>query len=338
MSSAHDNHTALTPDEQSKQLSALQWLAIALGVAVAVSLCITAGRWQWHRHEARDAVIHTIVANYESDPEPLEQLVPTISSTLPDSEVWARATVTGHYLPQYSALLRNRPIESTPSVHVLVPFVTDAGNTMLVNRGWVPFDTNVDRPSVLPEPPEGTVEITVHLRKTEPATDRKAPVGQVQAINIAAAIATGLEYGGGTAVDLPNVYENVYGSLDSESPAATDPINRLPKPSTDPKSHLSYAFQWWVFAIGAATGFVVLIVREIRRKNGTSKDQSNPFAQLNRIENTEHDNSQDGAGTSQETGQGNELSPTGPTPQRAGLRKKTKREQSEEDYEDSLFE
>lgn len=313
--------------QDTKQLSALQWIGIALGVAAAVMLCITAGRWQWHRHEARDAVIHTIVANYESEPQALSLLVPDTQSELPDEDVWARAVVTGHYVPQYTALLRNRPIESTPSVHVLVPFVTEDGATLLVNRGWVPFDTNVDRPSVLPEPPTGTVQIIVHLRQDEPATKRTAPVGQVQAINIQAALSTGLEYGGGDTSTLPEAYAHVYGSLDSEDPAATDPINRLPKPSTDPKSHLSYAFQWWVFAIGAGAGFVVLIFREVRRKRGHSPDTANPFSQLNQRAQAEQ------TGDAQSNDE--RVSPEGVP---SGKRKRAQRTQSEEDYEDSLFE
>lgn len=316
-----------TSDATHKKLSAVQWLAIALGVAIAVMLCITAGRWQFGRYEVRDAAIHTIKANYQSQPRALADLVPSTDAAVTDDVVWKRAQVTGHYAPTYTALLRNRPINSTPSVHVLVPFVTQEGTTLLINRGWVPFDTDVNRPSTLPNPPAGTVDVVVHLRKTEPQTDRQAPVGQVQAINVDAAIKTGLAYGEGDATDLPNVYTQVYGSLDTESVASADAIQPLPRPSTDPKNHLSYAFQWWVFAIGAAAGFVVLIIKEVGSKGRQSRAAAdNPFAQLKAME--------DGIVAPAE---GHAPAATRNVVSKRELKRKAQGP-SEEEYEDSLFE
>ncbi len=295
-----------------KPLSTLQWIGIAVLVALAVVGCITAGRWQFSRYEHREEAINTIEANYESTPIPIEDLLDTAEAELDPTQPWTRVRVTGHYAPQYTALLRNRPINSTPGVHVLVPFVTNSGHTLLVNRGWTAQDTDFERPSVLPAPPAGEVTIVVHLRPSEPKPTRGAPVGQVQMIHVPDAIAAGLEWGSGSPDDVPGVYLNVYGSLDSEDPAATDFINPPPRPSTDPKNHLSYALQWWVFAIGAVAGFGVLIVRETRSRRAPSA-QANPFAELNRLERSSRD----------------EVSATS---------RRKKQEPTEEDYEDSLFE
>jgi cytochrome oxidase assembly protein ShyY1 len=295
-----------------KPLSTLQWIGVALLVALAVVGCITAGRWQFSRYEHREEAINTVKANYESVPVPLEELLSSPDAELDPSQPWTRVEATGRYAPQYTALLRNRPINSTPSVHVLVPFVTNSGHTLLVNRGWSAQDTDFERPSVLPDPPAGEVTIVVHLRPSEPKPTRGAPVGQVQMIHVPDAFAAGLEWGSGTAGDLPGQYENVYGSLDSESPAATDYINPPPRPSTDPKNHLSYALQWWVFAIGAVAGFGVLIIRETRSRRAPNA-QTNPFAELNRLERS--------------SGEGS-----------SATSRRRRQEPTEEDYEDSLFE
>lgn len=300
--------------DQPKQLSLLQWLLIAITVALAVILCITLGRWQFSRYEDRTSAITSVEQNYSAPAQPIERFLPNDDSVLNPRDAWTQVELTGHYASQFTSLLRNRPINSTPGVHVLVPFITDGGHTLLINRGWVPQDTNFNRPSVLPNPPFGEVTIVAHLRESEPQSEKDAPVGQVQMIYVPDAIAAGLEFGNGSASELPGVYQNAYGSVASESPSASDAINPPPKPSTDPKNHLSYAMQWWVFAIGAVAGFGVLIVRESRIRRGTLPQSDNPFAQLaasERSANTE-------------------------TNQRPA--RKRHNEPSEEEYEDSLFE
>ncbi len=305
--------------EPRASLSTLQWIALAVGVAVFVTACISLGRWQFSRHEARDEVIATIVENYDSQPRELSSFVRSVSDPLPASEVWAVAQLEGEYLPQYTALLRNRPINSTPSVHVLVPFAMDNGRVILVNRGWVPYDNGVERPSRIPEPPSGQVTITVHLRATEPSSSKDAPSGQVQAINVEDAFAAGAHYAALPELDSKSTFTQVYGSLRSETPEPQEPVNSLPRPSTDPKSHLSYAMQWWVFALGGLAGFVVLIVREVRKRRPGVAVENNPFAQLARQDSDEPSFDSQALSSSRQQ------------------RRRSQASMSEEDYEDSLF-
>ncbi len=79
---------------------------------------------------------HSLITHaYEADPQPVEDLVDG-NGAIKDDE-WSRATLHGHYLPQDEVLLRLRPVDSGPSYQSLVPFRTDSGLTILVNRGWV---------------------------------------------------------------------------------------------------------------------------------------------------------------------------------------------------------
>lgn len=298
----------------------LQWIAIALGVAVLIVACISLGRWQWHRHTDRDAVIATIEHNYNTPAVPLTDVVPTTDTPLPHEDVWTSVTVTGHYVTEGTALLRNRPINSTPSVHMLVPFETTEGNVILVNRGWVPYQGNAERPP-LPAVPPGEVTITVHLRLDEQPSTRNAPPGQVQAINIDQALTAGATYGGLDPHWADGRTYLVYGSLAAESPAPPEPILALPKPDIDPRSHLSYAFQWWVFAVGALGGFFVLLARE-RKVRRTAREGIvvNPFLTLN------------------ERAEVQDLGPDVTAQARPSKAAKRAHSHSEEDYEDSLFE
>jgi cytochrome oxidase assembly protein ShyY1 len=230
-------------------------------VAVAVALaavCTVLGLWQWHRHETRDAAIAVVKANYGADPVPLQDVLSSRSDPLGADEVWRQVRVTGRYDTDATVLLRNRPVAGQPSFHVLVPLVTRAPDgsegVLVVDRGWIPDD--LDPADVAPA--RGDVEVVVRLRQDEPPSDRDAPAGQVQAIAVDQVLAAGAT---GDAADLP-AYA-AYGAMVSEDPAGRGRLGALPRPSTDPGSHLSYAMQWWTFALGSLVGFSIMARREL---------------------------------------------------------------------------
>ncbi|WP_136520189.1 MULTISPECIES: SURF1 family cytochrome oxidase biogenesis protein [Cellulomonas] len=243
---------------------------LALAVAVAV-VCTFLGRWQWHRHVARAAAIAVVEENYAAAPTDLADVVPDPSAPLPDDDAWRRVTVTGRWLADATVLLRNRPVDGTPSYHVLVPLLVtdaapgafgppvDAGRVLVVDRGWVPTGEDGSSGVDVPPPPAGDVEVTVRLRPGESPSTRDAPAGQVHTITPAQVVAAG-----GEAVPADAEPYAAYGGLVSELPPAGTELGALPAPSTDPGSHLSYAFQWWVFALGGLVAFSVAARREWR--------------------------------------------------------------------------
>lgn len=243
---------------------------LALAVAVAV-VCTFLGRWQWHRHVARSAAIAVVEANYAAAPVDLADVVPDPDAALPDRDTWRAVAVTGRYLPDATVLLRNRPVNGTPAYHALVPLlVTDAapdafgtpaaaGRLLVVDRGWVSTGEDGSAGVDVPAPPAGDVRVTVRLRPGEATSDRDAPAGQVQAIAPAQVLAAA-----GDAVPAGAQPYAAYGGLLEEAPAADEALGPLAAPSTDPGSHLSYAFQWWVFALGGFVAFCVAARREWR--------------------------------------------------------------------------
>lgn len=235
-------------------------LGLVLLAVVLATACTFLGRWQWNRHVARDAAIRLVEDNYGSTPVPLTDLLPGTDATLDPGDVWRQVTVAGRYDADATVLLRNRPVNSEPGFHVLVPLVlTDAGASgdpvvLVVDRGWVAWDEDASGEVDVPAPPAGEVAVTVRMRLDEPASDRSAPAGQVQAIHVAQVLAAG---------DLDATSYRAYGAVVAEQPAAATALGRLPAPSTDPGSHLSYAFQWWTFALGALVGFSWMARREL---------------------------------------------------------------------------
>lgn len=233
---------------------------VLLAVVLAVA-CTFLGRWQWNRHVARDAAIRLIEDNYSSTPVPIDELLDGTAATLDPSDVWRQVTVHGRYDTDATVLLRNRPIDSEPGFHVLVPLVVDDGSddgertVLVVDRGWVSWDQDAAESVPVPPPPSGDVTVTVRMREDEPASSRSAPRGQVQAIDVAQVLAAG---------NLTDVQTfRAYGALADEQPEAGTALGSLPMPSTDPGSHLSYAFQWWTFALGGLLGFTWMARREV---------------------------------------------------------------------------
>ncbi|WP_265523649.1 SURF1 family protein [Oerskovia flava] len=246
-----------------------EWVTLAVGVLVLVALCLVAGRWQWNRYVEREEQIAAIEANYTADAVPLTDVLPGPGAVLDPDDVWRPVTVDGRYEPDATVLLRNRPVGSQAGFHVLVPLVVDEpgspGLVVVVNRGFVPLGTDASSPDVVPAPPEGVVEVTMTLRADEPPSDRDAPPGQVQAISTAQVLAAaGVE----DAAWATGATVGAYGALRSEDPAPATALRTLPPPDTDPGSHLSYAFQWGVFAAGAVLGFLLLVRRDRRDAQG----------------------------------------------------------------------
>ena len=237
---------------------------VAVGLAVAVT-CTLLGRWQWHRHVVRDALIATVEANWAAPAVPLASLVPAVDDEPRAADEWRSVAVTGHYLAGSAVLLRNRPVNGTPAYHVLVPFqvdgsdgdgAADGGTVLVVDRGWVPVGNDAQAADDVPAPPPGSVELVVRLRMPEAPSDRSAPAGQVQAIDPAQVLAAGGVSAGATAY-------RWYAGLASESPAPATALGTLASPSTDPGPHLSYAVQWWVFAVAGLAALGWMARREI---------------------------------------------------------------------------
>jgi len=232
-----------------------QWVALAAVVLVLAISCVGLGRWQWHRYAVRSAEIERIDTNYAASPVALDDVLAP-SGTLAEADVWRQVRLTGHYLADATVLLRNRPVGGGAGFHVLAPFVDDAsGATIVVDRGFLP-GLEAPAPDAVPQPPTGEVTVVAHLRQDEPASRRSPVPGQVHAISTAQVLARG---GAGTGA-VRTVH--AYGVLASETPSGADAPATLPPPSTDPGSHLSYAFQWWVFALGLVAMFVVLFRRD----------------------------------------------------------------------------
>lgn len=220
-------------------------LTMLVAVLVAAG-CVVAGVWQWHRHWDKSAQADLIDANYQADAAPLERL---LTPGLATRDTWRPAAVTGRYVG--SLVLRGRPASGGPAVHDLgVVAVTSGalrGERLVVDRGWLRVTPELGLPA-MPARPAGTVQLVVRLRPLEDASGRTAGRGEVYGI-----AARDLARAGVDSV-LP-----AYGVLVSEDGAAPRGLSAVPKPEISLGVNLSYAIQWWFFALGSLVGGVLLV-------------------------------------------------------------------------------
>lgn len=244
-----------------------RWLALIAGIVALSVVCALLGFWQWSRYEARAEHVDLVETNYEREPVALTELISSPQAPLDPGDQWRQVEVTGEYVGEV-LVLPQRGVGGTPADHVLGMLAVDAGAgepwLMLVDRGWYRTDSFADH-SAAQERPEGQVRAVLRLRPAEEPSPRVLDAGQVHQLNPGQAAHLSLsEIPDGEA----ELVEGVYGQLAAESQGGSAVVpaelSMLPRPAADLGSHLSYALQWWVFALGCYVGLVILARREAR--------------------------------------------------------------------------
>lgn len=221
----------------------LGWLAFTALFAV---VCVALAQWQWARRLEAVAEIRVVEANWDSAPVGLRDVLPNDAALDSDAE-WTPVMLEGEYVLEEQLLVRTRPLSGRPGFEVLTPLRLETGELFVVNRGWLPVGSAQDSPDVIPDPPRGPVDVLVRLKPGEPTiTGRGAPEGQIATINMPQLV---------ERLDGGEVIAGAYGLLDSETPATAERPTAAVRPASDEGPHLSYTFQWYLFALLGFVGY-----------------------------------------------------------------------------------
>ena len=253
-----------------------RWIISHVFVLTMVGAFIWAGFWQLSRlEEKRDRNDRVSARTTRPVADAADLAAPGDYDAASDLE-FRRATATGTYRPDQEVLVRSRSRDSAPGSWVLTPLQLDDGTSVVVNRGWI---SNGGQFESVPEQfaaPEGEVTVTGLVRETEtrgsfgptdPAT------GTLD--NLARADVARLDQ----QVDgdvLP-----FYLQLLEQDPAVTpDDPRPVPAPELDEGPHLSYALQWFTFALMTLIIYPLILrrrAREIEREALEAKlDRADP--------------------------------------------------------------
>jgi cytochrome oxidase assembly protein ShyY1 len=216
------------------------YLALVIVFAIA---CSALGSWQLNRRAEALTEVARIDANYDAEPIPVAEALPDPAGFDPDSR-WRVVALTGEYLAADEVVIRNRPFEGSSGFEVVTPLRLNDGTVFFVDRGWIAQAPN-GRPSEYAAPPSGEVEVIARLKAGEGT--------------IAGRTASGREL---ATIDLDELAERVgepsytgaYGIQVQDSADADEPPLAAARPVRDEGPHLSYALQWYVFALLAFIG------------------------------------------------------------------------------------
>lgn len=222
-----------------------KWLGYLLLAAIFATACVLLGRWQMDRRAETLAEINRVVSNYSATPIPFADARDQFVKLDADRE-WTQVELHGRYDVGGQRIVRNRPLNGQPGYEVVVPFKLDSGDTVVIDRGWLPIGNKTPgSPDSVPAPPTGNVTVVARLKHSEPELQRGAPDGQLASIDLPA-YASQLGY---------PLLTGAYGQLASETPPVADMPVGFPKPSTDEGTHLSYSLQWFAFGVLMFVGF-----------------------------------------------------------------------------------
>ncbi|MEY2848134.1 MAG: hypothetical protein RI885_799 [Actinomycetota bacterium] len=250
---------------------------LALAVVFAI-VCSALGLWQFARRAEAQAEIARIEANYDADPVPVADALPSPES-FETSQRWLSVLLEGRYLEGEELLVRGRPLGGQPGFEVLAPLLLDDGSVFIVDRGWLPTGEDQDDPDAVPPAPDGQVTVTARLKAGEPTIAGRESVpgsGQVATIHLpeVARILADAGY--------DDTYTGAYGLVASEDPEPAVAPTPAFRPIRDEGPHLSYALQWFVFAI---LGFIALgwaLRQEYRAVNSDDPDEQQRAAERER--------------------------------------------------------
>lgn len=231
-----------------------KWMGYLLLAAVFATACVGLGRWQFDRRTEVVTNINKIKNNYSATPLGIDQARGQFQKLDPAME-WTPVSLKGHYETADQRVVRNRPLNGHPGYEVVVPLKLVSGDTVIIDRGWLPIgNREAGHPDTVPQPVSGQVTVVARLRPAEPQVNRGAPAGQLASIDLT-------NYA--KELDYP-ILTGAYGELATESPAAVVNPAGFAMPSIDEGSHLSYAMQWFAFGVLAFVGFGYAARQQVR--------------------------------------------------------------------------
>jgi len=229
------------------------------GLLLLAAVFVRLGFWQLSRLRERRAANQVALSAQAAAPVSLNRANPEEVSDLAQRHLIA----TGRYDPEHDIVLRGVALDGVPGVHVVTPLLLSGQEAaVLVDRGFVPAPDAV------------TVD-----------TDSLREPGPMRVEGIAVPIPSGdgrpLEHRGRTTwgrLDLMALRQRLpYPILplylrqlpDSSLPAFP---RRVPPPPLDEGPHLSYAVQWFLFALMAVL-FGVLVVNRSEKGDGAVRSE-----------------------------------------------------------------
>jgi surfeit locus 1 family protein len=232
------------------QLLSRRWWWVTLLVIAGIALLISLGNWQLDRRQKRIAANAALAEQLAAEPVNLNDPALDLAAlpAMPDRAVAA----TGEFDFSHQYWLKLQNFAGQAGGHLLAPLRLEGRDeAVLVDRGWVPFsEADPQRWDQFDE--NGPVTIHGVIRRSEASDRATAPGGDSREwfrVDVGA-INERIPY------DLLPVY--VYQTDDD---GQTPPLRQPPEIDLSEGPHLSYALQWFTFALMLGVGYLFFVHR-----------------------------------------------------------------------------
>jgi surfeit locus 1 family protein len=246
-----------------KRMFSRKWLIATILVVAASAVMIRLGIWQLDRLAQRRAFNARV--NAQISQPVLDLTGGALNADLSQMEYRA-VTVTGVYDPAGEIALRNQYTDNQWGVHLLTPLkITGSNRAILVDRGWIPGEAYQSGDwSQYAEPGQVTVHGVIRLplskaelgRRMDPTpAPGEAPLKTWNFVNISR-----------ISGQVPESLLPVYIQQAPDPSWSRLPYRSQPELDLSEGPHLSYAFQWFIFAAILGGGYPFYIKRQEKRQ------------------------------------------------------------------------
>jgi len=243
-----------------KLLFSRRWWWVTLVVILGIGVLARLGIWQLDRLEQRRAANAALRQQLAAGPISLND--PSLDPAALTEMSGREARATGRFDFSEQVLLQLQKFEGAPGGHLVAPLRLDGReDALLVDRGWIP-EAELAPQQWGQYDVAGAVTVTGTIRLSETARGVEPPSEPQQAwyrVNVEA-IERQLPY------DVFPVY------LLQSPPAGGNvalPYREEVEVDLSEGPHLSYAIQWFAFALMLGAGYVYYVHRdEVKKENG----------------------------------------------------------------------
>jgi surfeit locus 1 family protein len=239
-----------------------------LVLAVVVGLAAL-GQWQFQRLDERRVQNDRLEERLAAPPVDVAELSRDAGDLDDVALEYRRVTVTGTYLADEELLLEGRELRGQSGRDSFVPLELADGTLVLVRRGWVPRELG---PPPLEDavPPVGEVTVEGYLERSVPQPGfgpRNPAEGRLAMLQVPDVPRIAEQLPGPTfpmivrltAQDPPPVASDAFAARGLEALPVV-----YPQVPFEEGSHLSYALQWYSFALLALIAYVAYWVKRLR--------------------------------------------------------------------------
>ncbi len=231
------------------------WFATLLVIAAALVMA-RLGIWQLDRLEQRRAFNAQVQAARAQPALDLDQGIPVDIS---DME-WRSVEISGEYDFANQVAIRNQYHGNEYGYHLLTPLLSQ-GTAVLVDRGWIPADSNSTPTDwrKFDEPGMVTIKGQIRLGQAKPAFGGVADALPADGSKLVVWNNADVEK---IASQMPYPILNVYIQPDTDPADETPPIPYQPELDLTEGPHFGYALQWFTFATILLVGYPFFVRKQ----------------------------------------------------------------------------